>query len=384
MTLDFLNGLYGKGASTSPTNNMASSTSPTSLSSPAITPTTASSTPTTPPATQPTTPQMPKINGALSPTLNDKQIRENIDYMLSKGIPKEQVQAYVNNYKKGSDGNYVLNTPTPPATQPQDVNSKNADAFNKGGQEIISNIKRPSEIADAGGSPLAVGRATGEAGLRTAGTVAGTTLKLITNALSPYVPNFVKEFLKGSSATDANANPYLADHVKTGLITLNDWVQKHPEAAKDLDATGNIMGLLGLNSTPGLNTPISEVPGALKTGVTGVVDAGSSAASAVGEKIAGPKPTIPEVVGKITQAEPGELPSATRALGTVDTKGVKTFKDLGSKLDETIKGNTAKVDTALDTADASGKTYKPTDVTKDIEVKGRTCCKSPQILLLEK
>ena len=270
MTLDFLNGLYGKGASTSPTDNMASSTPSTSLASPAITPTTASSTPTTPPATQPTTPQMPKINGALSPTLNDKQIRENIDYMLGKGIPKEQVQAYVNNYKKGSDGNYVLKTPTPPATQPQDVYSKDADAFNKGGQELVSNIERPSEIADAGGSPLEVGGAVAEAGLRTAGTVAGTTLKMISDSLAPYVPNFVKNFLAGDSSTDKNANPYLAEHVKMGLDTLNSLVQKYPEAMKDIDATGNIAALVGLGKTPGLDTPISEVPRALKTGASDI------------------------------------------------------------------------------------------------------------------
>ena len=152
MTLDFLNGLYGKGASTSPTNNMASSTSPTSLSSPAITPTTASSTPATPPATQPTTPQMPKINGALSPTLNDKQIRENIDYMLSKGIPKEQVQAYVNNYKKGSDGNYVLNTPPPTPTTPSFMDKTFGNAPSDG---IVSGLVKSTIGSEGAGGLIA-------------------------------------------------------------------------------------------------------------------------------------------------------------------------------------------------------------------------------------
>lgn len=44
----------------------------------------------------------------LTPTLNDQEIRENIDALKSGGLPDDQIQQYVDNYQKGSDGNYVL------------------------------------------------------------------------------------------------------------------------------------------------------------------------------------------------------------------------------------------------------------------------------------
>lgn len=44
----------------------------------------------------------------LTPTLNDQQIRENITALQNGGLPNDQVQKYVDNYQKGTDGNYVL------------------------------------------------------------------------------------------------------------------------------------------------------------------------------------------------------------------------------------------------------------------------------------
>ncbi len=46
----------------------------------------------------------------LTPQLNDQQIRENIDALLKGGKSKDDVQKYVDNYSKGTDGNYVLKT----------------------------------------------------------------------------------------------------------------------------------------------------------------------------------------------------------------------------------------------------------------------------------
>lgn len=44
----------------------------------------------------------------LTPTLNDQEIRENITALQNGGLPNDQVQKYVDNYQKGTDGNYVL------------------------------------------------------------------------------------------------------------------------------------------------------------------------------------------------------------------------------------------------------------------------------------
>lgn len=63
----------------------------------------------------------------LTPQLNDQQIRENIDALLKGGQSKEQVQSYVDNYKKSADGTYALkNAPaTTTTTQPHDRSEGN-------------------------------------------------------------------------------------------------------------------------------------------------------------------------------------------------------------------------------------------------------------------
>lgn len=57
--------------------------------------------PTTPTNTAPDT-------SGLTPTLNEQQIRENINALQKGGLTNDKVQSYVDNYSKGLDGNYVL------------------------------------------------------------------------------------------------------------------------------------------------------------------------------------------------------------------------------------------------------------------------------------
>lgn len=44
----------------------------------------------------------------LTPTLNDVQIKQNIDTLQKQGVANDKIQSYVNNYQKGTDGNYAL------------------------------------------------------------------------------------------------------------------------------------------------------------------------------------------------------------------------------------------------------------------------------------
>lgn len=53
----------------------------------------------------------------LTPQLNDVQIRQNIDALKKQGLATDQIQSYVNNYTKSSNGTYVLkNQPAPVET----------------------------------------------------------------------------------------------------------------------------------------------------------------------------------------------------------------------------------------------------------------------------
>ena len=51
----------------------------------------------------------------LTPTLNDSQIKENIDALLKQDVSRDKIQNYVDNYYKASDGNYVLKSSQAPA-----------------------------------------------------------------------------------------------------------------------------------------------------------------------------------------------------------------------------------------------------------------------------
>ena len=78
----------------------------------------------------------------------------------------------------------------------------------------------------------------------------------------------------------------------------------------------------------------------------------------------------PAVAGKIIQeTDPKQLAATTRALGIIDTAGVKTYSDLADKLDTKIRENVAKVDTALTPI---SDTFKPVDVERTIPVEGGT------------
>jgi hypothetical protein len=75
------------------------------------------------------------------------------------------------------------------------------------------------------------------------------------------------------------------------------------------------------------------------------------------------------VVGKITQSTGPDVETATNALKTVDTSNVRTYQDLETVLDNQIKANTTKVDTALG---KSTDAYKTADLETRIPVHGRT------------
>lgn len=44
----------------------------------------------------------------LTPQLNVSQLKQNIDSLTKQGLPKDQIQSYINNYQKGPSGDYIL------------------------------------------------------------------------------------------------------------------------------------------------------------------------------------------------------------------------------------------------------------------------------------
>lgn len=76
------------------------------------------------PVPQPTPPQILPSMNKLTPNLTEDQLKQNIDALQRQKVPNDKIQAYVDNYGKGSDG-YTLKTTQQqtPSAPPQDNNT---------------------------------------------------------------------------------------------------------------------------------------------------------------------------------------------------------------------------------------------------------------------
>lgn len=91
----------------------------------------------------------------LTPTLNDSQIKENISALQKQGVDNSKIQAYVDNYSKGSDGNYVLKNPAiKPIASNEDPNALTSSPVGS-----LPVIKQATQLG------VGIGSAIGNAGL---------------------------------------------------------------------------------------------------------------------------------------------------------------------------------------------------------------------------
>lgn len=112
------------------------------------------------------------------------------------------------------------------------------NAYQQAAQDVVTAITRPAQSAANGANPFEVAKQIGEAGLRTAGSVAGAALAPLTEAVAPIASPIVQKIasLPGISG---------------GIKAVSDWAITHPEAAKDLEAVVNIASL-GLGAKPAI------------------------------------------------------------------------------------------------------------------------------------
>lgn len=187
------------------------------------------------------------------------------------------------------------------------------ESLKQSAEDIVSAVERPSESAQAGASPLEVGKQVAEAGLRTAGEFAGAIFTPITELLAPVVSPLIKK------ATNTEVGQ---DVVKV----ISDWASRNPEAAKDLEAIVNIgtatAGAKGIDlftkgavsttktATPTVKSVVSKTGSALKT--VGEKTTGLSVAMEEPTRIAvqsyqASKPTLfSRVKGMVTKTLPKE------------------------------------------------------------------------------
>jgi hypothetical protein len=230
--------------------------------------------------------------------------------------------------------------------------------YKKSGQEIVSGIKEGATqmskglLAKPTLSPVeqtknilnTLGGAKTSA-LRTAGGVAGAVFTPITEAPG------IKQGLEKAGETIAKAPG--AEFIAS---KIGEFSQTNPELAKDLQ---NILDIAGLGLGKAVEKPLQSA--VVKAGEKTLSGAGY-ATSKISKVLATPKPTPIKAAGQILQGATKDIKTGIKGLAQLDTTDVKTFKDLGNKINAKIPQLAKLVDDDL-MADATKKTLKDLVVT---------------------
>ncbi len=225
------------------------------------------------------------------------------------------------------------------------------DTFKSGAQDLIKtgqdvyNKTEQTPNVGLGEKVLDYGQAAGNI----AGTVAKTAGGLIGNIISPLLPKTMKEnqafdtqqidnSIKQIPGMTPQIHQALGDVLNTALLAGG--------AKGEGSETGAALKTATQEVVPKVIDTLGQVGGKISDTAGQVSAKAGELAKGLGEKVS-PSVTAPELVGKITQAAPNEIPKLQSGLSAIDTKGVKTFSDLSSKAQEAIDTNQAKVDEAL-------------------------------------
>ncbi len=164
----------------------------------------------------------------LTPTLNDQQIRQNIDAMKGK-LPDAKIQDYVNNYTRTPQGTYTLKSPAK-TTTPSLAERGQAD-IKSAGEDVYSAIQGEGQYA---------GQSAIRRGTSAVATAFGTPLKVASEAL----PEPVRQGLGAVGSAAGGIVNWLGE--KLGSTQLaQDFVTKHPDAAKSLEEAAGTAANLG-------------------------------------------------------------------------------------------------------------------------------------------
>jgi len=198
------------------------------------------------------------------------------------------------------------------------------------GEDLQYQAEMASKAPTLGGKALALGRG----GLRTTGAVAEAALTPLNEA--PGIKQ-ATEFIGGKLAQT------------TPIQKFQEWSQKHPEAAKDIE---NVLDITALFGTVQAGKQLAQ--GAQKAGQATMQSAKSGLQS--GKELINkgktalqpPLPTPKKAMGEILQGKSKDIKTGFNALKNVDTTGVKTYPELLSKVEGSIKNLATKVDDTLD------------------------------------
>lgn len=203
--------------------------------------------------------------------------------------------------------------------------------------ERATNIKKAVVPQDEEGLKKIVEGGQGRMALRVGGQIGGLVGDLELSAVKLIAPKFAEDLaLKGVKKIAET------DFVKGITQKLDEFKQKHPEAAQDLEDTVNIAALIPYVKGA---KKVAEVGGKAVQKVSKITGEALEASRAT--RIANAAKEVDSVVGKIVQGNTDDILKAKKALSTINTTGVKTYQELGSRIDDGIEALASKVDDTL-------------------------------------
>jgi len=217
--------------------------------------------------------------------------------------------------------------------------SRVSSQYKAAGSDIVSGIKSSADQISKGqlqGGLAGIGnQAAGiiRSGLNTVGNVARAAAAPIIEApgIRQGIDAIGKNVIAPAAETDAGQQ-------------ILGFAQKHPQAFKDLQ---NIVDISTLGLGKAAEAPIAN---AVKAGVSNAENAAVKATSklkGVFNEANSPTVSLDQAAGEILQGKTGDLGKGIEAIQSIDTKGVKTQKDLYTKLDEKIPELSKVVDSSL-------------------------------------
>jgi predicted regulator of amino acid metabolism with ACT domain len=203
---------------------------------------------------------------------------------------------------------------------------------------------------------------TNRALLRFGGQVGGLVGDLELATLKLVAPKFVEDL--AAKGMDKISKTELAQTVAT---KIDEFKTAHPEASQDIEDVVNIAALI-----PYIKGAQLTAEGVQKGGkaVTKIADAAIDANKAA--RLASATEEIDSVVGKIVQGKTRDLTKAKAALSSINTEGIKTYEELGTRLQDGIDALKGKVDTILEDAGSTTGPLKADQLTTITKVGEKT------------
>lgn len=237
------------------------------------------------------------------------------------------------------------------------------DAVKEFGSDIKSSFQeRVGTINKELGEDQNVGRKA----LRTAGQVGGLVGDLELSVVKLIAPKFAEDL--ASKGIEKISQTELAQNI---MEKYSKFKEAHPEAVADLEDVLNISAVI-----PYLKGAQIATKGTIKVGQKAIGTISKVTDKVIDTKraanIARATEEIDDVVGKIVQGKTDDILKAKKALSSIDTAGVKTYADLGDRIDDGVDALAGKVDDLLETEGAKIGALKSHQLVTATEVGGKT------------